>query len=93
MSPLPKVKVQSRDEARSYSYNIKTSRGIKYAKRNRHEDLTESPLQLLQAQEAHARPVESSMRILSFGLRVLLNLLIPLILSLAKILPLGILGS
>ncbi|KAH0903436.1 LOW QUALITY PROTEIN: hypothetical protein HID58_042939 [Brassica napus] len=36
--------------------------------------------------------VESSMRILSFGLQVLLNLLIPLILSLAKILPLRILG-
>ena len=39
------------------------------------------------------RPVESSMRILSFGFGVLLNLLIPLILSLAKILPLRILGS
>ncbi|KAH0898386.1 LOW QUALITY PROTEIN: hypothetical protein HID58_047954 [Brassica napus] len=93
--PSAKSKVQSRDEARSYNYNIKTSRIIKYAN-YRHEDLNESPLQLLQAQEAQERPVESSMRILSFGLRVLLNLLIvlmPLILSLAKILPLRIPGS
>ncbi|KAH0867440.1 hypothetical protein HID58_074462 [Brassica napus] len=60
---------------------------------NRHEDLNESPLQLLQAQEAQARPAGSSMRILSFGLRVLLNLLTALILSLAKILPLRISGS
>ncbi|KAH0859015.1 LOW QUALITY PROTEIN: hypothetical protein HID58_087276, partial [Brassica napus] len=52
-----------------------------------------SPLQLLQAQEAQARPIGSNMRILSFGLRVLLNLLIPLILSLAKILPLRIFGT
>ncbi|KAL0655390.1 hypothetical protein Bca4012_075974 [Brassica carinata] len=36
---------------------------------NRHKDLNESPLQLLQAQEAQARPAGSSMRILSFGLR------------------------
>ncbi|KAH0903341.1 LOW QUALITY PROTEIN: hypothetical protein HID58_042844, partial [Brassica napus] len=59
---------------------------------NRHEDLNESPLHLLQAQEAQERPGGSSMRILSFGLRILLNLLIPLILSLAKILPLIISG-
>ncbi|KAH0867655.1 hypothetical protein HID58_074677 [Brassica napus] len=40
------------------------------ASRDRCEDLNESPLQLLQAQEAQARPAESSMWILSFGLRV-----------------------
>ncbi|KAH0879489.1 hypothetical protein HID58_066883, partial [Brassica napus] len=56
-----------------------------------HQNLKEH--QIIQAQEAQARPAGSSMRILSFGLRVLLNLLIPLILSLAKILPLRILGS
>ncbi|KAH0904063.1 hypothetical protein HID58_043566 [Brassica napus] len=50
-------------------------------------------MKLLQAQEAQARLVESSLRILCFGLQILLNLLIPLILSLAKILPLRILGS
>ncbi|KAH0867657.1 hypothetical protein HID58_074679 [Brassica napus] len=83
--------VKSQDNIRSYSYNIKTSRSIKYG--DRCEDLNESPLQLLQAQKAQARPAESSMRILSFGPRVLLNLLIPLILSLAKILPLRIPGS
>ena len=37
-SPLSKVKVQSRDKARSYSYNIKTSRSIKCAKRNNDTD-------------------------------------------------------
>ncbi|KAF2601358.1 hypothetical protein F2Q70_00026461 [Brassica cretica] len=67
--------------------------GTKSQLGDRHEDLNESPLQLLQAQVAQARLVESSMKILTFGLRVLLNLLIPLILSLAKILPLRILGS
>ncbi|KAF3596458.1 hypothetical protein DY000_02021816 [Brassica cretica] len=36
--PPPKAKVQSRDEARSYIYNIKTSRSIKYAKRNKETD-------------------------------------------------------
>ncbi|KAH0898846.1 hypothetical protein HID58_048414 [Brassica napus] len=56
-----------------------------------HQNLKEH--QLLQAQDVQARLVESSMRILSFGLRVLLNLFIPLILSLDKILPLRILGS
>ncbi|WZY72306.1 hypothetical protein YC2023_004546 [Brassica napus] len=60
---------------------------------NRHGDPRESPLQPLQAREAQARPVESSMRILSFGLRVLFNLFVLLILSLAKILPLRIPGS
>ncbi|KAH0898809.1 hypothetical protein HID58_048377 [Brassica napus] len=49
---------------------------------DRHEDLNESPLQLLQAQKAQARLVESSMRILSFGMRIhsttrLLLLIIP----------------
>ncbi|KAH0893237.1 LOW QUALITY PROTEIN: hypothetical protein HID58_055666, partial [Brassica napus] len=49
--------------------------------------------QNLKKHQAEARPTGSSMRILSFGLWVVLNLLIPLILSLAKILPLRILGS
>ncbi|KAH0867225.1 hypothetical protein HID58_074247 [Brassica napus] len=59
---------------------------------DRHGDPPESPLQPLQAREAQARQVESSMRILSFGLRVLFNLFVLLILSLAKILPLRIPG-
>ncbi|KAG2271130.1 hypothetical protein Bca52824_065685 [Brassica carinata] len=56
-------------------------------------DPPESPLQTLQAREAQARPVQSSMKILSFGLRVIFNLFVLLILSLAKILPLRIPGS
>ncbi|KAH0893183.1 hypothetical protein HID58_055612 [Brassica napus] len=55
--------------------------------------LNEITRPLLQAQEGQVRPVESSMRILSFGLRVLFNLLILLILGLTKILPLRIFGS
>ncbi|KAH0867653.1 hypothetical protein HID58_074675, partial [Brassica napus] len=86
--PQPKVTVQCRDEARSYQYNIKASRSNK----DRHEDRNESPLRLLQAQEAQARPAESSMKTLGFGLRVLLDVLISEILSLANILPLRIYG-
>ncbi|WZZ70842.1 hypothetical protein YC2023_082212 [Brassica napus] len=43
--------------------------GTKNQLGDRCEDLNESPLQLLQAQKAQARPAESSMRILSFGPR------------------------
>ncbi|KAH0862685.1 hypothetical protein HID58_079896, partial [Brassica napus] len=35
-----------------------------------YENLNESPLQLLEAQQAQARPTESNMRILNFGLRL-----------------------
>ncbi|KAL0713410.1 hypothetical protein Bca4012_020388 [Brassica carinata] len=84
------IKAQSRDNARSYSYNIRTSRSIKETS---NEDLNESPLQLLPTQEAQARPGESTMRILNVGFRVLSNLLVPLIPSPAKILNLMIPGS
>lgn len=43
--PSAKVKVQSWDDARSYSYNINTSRSIKYAKRSK-ETCTEIPLKV-----------------------------------------------
>ncbi|KAF3579573.1 hypothetical protein DY000_02031645 [Brassica cretica] len=88
---MPKVKVQSWDDARSYSYNINTSRSIKYAKRSKEtgpETLLKVQYILYELERNTQGPEESSMRILSFGLRVSQNLLIPLVLSLARILPL-----
>ncbi|KAH0938838.1 LOW QUALITY PROTEIN: hypothetical protein HID58_006299, partial [Brassica napus] len=82
MLNVPPTKVK----ARSYNYNINTSKSIKYAKRNKETGMETLP-------KAQARPVESSMRIFSFGLRVLFNLFVLLILSLAKILPLRIPGA
>ncbi|KAH0855478.1 hypothetical protein HID58_007973, partial [Brassica napus] len=78
---------KSQDEARSYNYNINTSKSIKYAKRNKETGMETLPkvhynlYKLERHKQGH------------FGLRVLFNLFVLLILSLAKILPLRIPGA
>ncbi|WZZ27119.1 hypothetical protein YC2023_010520 [Brassica napus] len=93
MLNVPSAKSQGTILGRRKKLQLQHQHLKEHQQGNRHRDPPESPLQPLRAREEHARPVESSMRILSFGLQVLLNLLIPLVLSLAKILPLRILGS